>query len=147
VGFQRIGERLMSVFNTPVIVESHYNDSIEITKFQSSRRGCCWWPCNLSRRTIARTQSHGHFRQSHSIPLAISVIMIHFRLLGVTCCLVGPFWLNFSAPFIKLGLISHVTSWQGMLSPLRHPISTLVFARFLILYSMSELRDWSSYNL
>lgn len=39
--FQRIGERLMDVFNTPLIVESHYNESIEITKFQPSRSGCC----------------------------------------------------------------------------------------------------------
>lgn len=39
--FERIGERLMDVFNTPLIIESQYNDTIEITKFQSSKRSCC----------------------------------------------------------------------------------------------------------
>ncbi|XP_011425085.2 ras-related protein RabC [Magallana gigas] len=39
--FERIGERLMDVFNTPLIIESQYNDTIEITQFQSSKRSCC----------------------------------------------------------------------------------------------------------
>ncbi|XP_022319744.2 ras-related protein Rab-1-like [Crassostrea virginica] len=39
--FQRIGERLMDVFNTPLIVESQYEHSIEITHFHSSKSGCC----------------------------------------------------------------------------------------------------------
>ncbi|XP_062588404.1 ras-related protein RabC-like [Saccostrea cucullata] len=39
--FQRIGERLMDVFNTPLVIESQYNETVEITKFKAHKSGCC----------------------------------------------------------------------------------------------------------
>ncbi|KAK3090836.1 hypothetical protein FSP39_015036 [Pinctada imbricata] len=38
---QRIGEKLLDIFSTPMFLESQYNETVEINKFVIPSKSCC----------------------------------------------------------------------------------------------------------